>query len=733
MVRLLLQLCCWNLSLGTVLLGAESRDSESTTTAPTQLSCELLTNPEATTIHDPQPELAWICGMGESAFQQSAYQIEVCKAAARDRINEQTVWDTGRVDSDQSIDVEYAGAVLQPGGRYVWRVRTWDNEGRQSPWSDWQSFRMAIDLNSSTSLYAVETVPRAAQKLTKLRPSKYLVDFGKDAFGYLDLKVPPIGRPRTLEVHFGEKLRRGRIDRRPGGSIRHFRVRVEIPARVSTVSVRPPRDERNTSGNAILLPERIGVIAPFRYVELIGELKDLNVANVSRVQVQYPFDDGASDFQSSDATLNTIWQLCKYSIQATTYCGIYVDGDRERIPYEADAYINQLAHYGVDREYALARHSHEYLLIHSTWPTEWKQHSILMAWADYCYTGNKESLKRHYELLKRKKLLTPAERSDCLMDTSGPRFRDIVDWPEVERDGFEMRPINTVVNAFHYATLTRMARIASVLGHGEDESLFKDKARTLRKEFNRVLWNTARECYVDGVGSEHSSIHANLFPLAFGLVPAEREHSVVQFLKSRGMQCSVYAAQYLLEGLYCVDEDQYALELLRSRDQRSWYNMIRCGSTITMEAWDQEFKPNLDWNHAWGAAPADLIPRYLVGVRPLEPGFKQVLIQPRPGDLENFSARVPSLRGPIGVQYDHEDGMTKLIVDVPGNCSANVGVPIADENIPTDLRWNDSQVAVNVRGKHAWIDGVPPGRHAFIARFLATANVDVPVSEASAR
>lgn len=69
--------------------------------------------------------------------------------------------------------------------------------------------------------------------------------------------------------------------------------------------------------------------------------------------------------------LNRVWELCRYSVKATSFAGIYVDGDRERIPYEADALLNQLCHYSVDREFTLARRSHEYLLNHATWPTEW--------------------------------------------------------------------------------------------------------------------------------------------------------------------------------------------------------------------------------------------------------------------------------------------------------------------------------------------------------------------------
>jgi hypothetical protein len=42
-----------------------------------------------------------------------------------------------------------------------------------------------------------------------------------------------------------------------------------------------------------------------------------------------------------------------------------------------------------------------------------------------------------------------------------------------------------------------------------------------------------------------------------------------------------------------------------------------------MEAWDDSFKPNQDWNHPWGAAPGNIIVRHLAGIRPLEPGFKK--------------------------------------------------------------------------------------------------------------
>ena len=110
------------------------------------------------------------------------------------------------------------------------------------------------------------------------------------------------------------------------------------------------------------------------------------------------------------------------------------------------------------------------------------------------------------------------------------------------------------------------------------------------------------------------------------------------------MACSVYGAQYLLEAVYRLGMDDYALELMTAEHDRGWLNMLRSGSTVTLEAWDWRYKNNLDWNHAWGAAPANIIPRFLAGVRPAEPGFARVLVAPRPGKLLSFDAQAPTTR-----------------------------------------------------------------------------------------
>ena len=527
-----------------------------------------------------------------------------------------------------------------------------------------------------------------------------LFDFGKDAFGkvIVSLKHP---QDDSLILHVGEKIRSPfSVDREPGGSVRYQRVVLKTIAGVNNYEVPFRADQRNSNPPAVILPDSFGVIMPFRYVEIENGRIPVSDISVKQKKYAYRFNDDASYFSCSDTTLNKVWDLCKYSIKATSFCGLYVDGDRERIPYEADAYINQLGHYCIDNDYSMARNTNEYFMKHPTWPTEWLLHTVLLFYNDYMYTGDPEPLIKHYEALKLK-LLMDLEREDGLITVATSkvnndfmkrlgfsneklRFKDIVDWPpsqqetgwklatpEGERDGYDMVQVNTVVNTFYYAGLVHMAEIAGWMGKRRDSIFFMQKSLKTRNAINTKLFDAKKGIYLDGESSAHSSLHANMFSLAFGLVADEHKKTVTDFIKTRGMACSVYGAQYLLEGLYAAGEADYALSLMTATHDRSWYNMIRCGSTITMEAWDMKYKPNSDWNHAWGAAPANIIPRGLWGIRPVLAGQKKIIIQPQMASLTQSRIKVPFLNGSIQAEFTKDkNNREQYVILIPGDMKA---------------------------------------------------------------
>jgi alpha-L-rhamnosidase len=350
--------------------------------------------------------------------------------------------------------------------------------------------------------------------------------------------------------------------------------------------------------------------------------------------------------------------------------------------------------YAVDREFTMPRYSFEYLLRHPTWPTEWKFHMIFIAWADYLQTGNTDLLRRYCDTLKPDLLAWAATGNGLIKGFPGfpqKTNSDVVDWPPGDRDGFIIKNgeylnwTNSVNNAFYYRSLQIMANIATAIGRPSDAAAYADMAAQVYKSYNTAFWDSDSQSYMDGVGTTHSSAHANFFPLAFGLVPANRKEAVVSYLHSRfaadgGMPASVYGAQYLLEALFQSGDADTALALMTTNGPRGWLNMINMGSTLTTEAWNFDDKKNMDWNHAWGAAPGNLISRFVLGVRPVTPGYGQILIQPHLGTtLSYVRGTVPTIRGPVSIQVTNAPGTFQVHVNIPGNMTATVLLPEFNE------------------------------------------------------
>ncbi|SHE75182.1 Arylsulfatase A [Mariniphaga anaerophila] len=672
---------------------------------PSGLAVEYIRDPRYAQIIDSKPEFSWI--VPRKAVLQKAYQILVASQKEQIDNNIGDMWNSGQVRTGASTNVEYAGAPLKPNTGYFWKVRIFDEDNRTSEYSAPQKFVTGTFNQrqiTTPNWFLVEKIKPT--HFTRRADDSYFIDFGKDAFGTFEIDYSA-ATPEILTIHLGEKLLDGKIDRAPGGTIRYQKVLLEVAPGKKNYQIRLTPDKRNTNEMAVALPDSFLVIMPFRYVE-IENAKNLTADDVTQVAYFNYFEENTSAFLSSDTILNRVWELCKYSQKATSFAGFYVDGERERIPYEADAYLNQLSHYAVDNEYAIARRTIEYFMEKPTWPTEWQLHVAMLFFQDYMYTGNTELIEHYYDELKYKTLMalevedgfistfSPAHNGELMMnlgfaDTT-KRLRDIVDWPQKggfggvvgEDDGFVFKPVNTVINSLYYQNMKIMAEFAALLGRTDDELDFNLRAARVKKSINQQLYNHEKGYYTDGLGTEHGSVHANMFPLAFGIVPDEYKQRVVEHIKSRGMACSVYGAQYLMEAVYNAGAADYGLELMTATHDRSWYNMIKVGSTISMEAWDMKYKPNSDWNHAWGAVPANIIARYLWGIQPKKPGFEVVSISPQMGDLKSCSIKVPVIRGEISGEYQRiNNRLTKYSIDLPGNVFGEFKIALSPQDVVT--------------------------------------------------
>ena len=123
--------------LSTVVAGLRSSDVR-----VGDLRCEYLTEPLGLDV--PQPRLSWRLESHRRGQRQTAYQVLV--ASSEDMLKEgrADLWDTGKVTSDQSIHVAYAGRPLTSRTRCWWKVRVWDGDDQASAFSDVAAWEMGL-------------------------------------------------------------------------------------------------------------------------------------------------------------------------------------------------------------------------------------------------------------------------------------------------------------------------------------------------------------------------------------------------------------------------------------------------------------------------------------------------------------------------------------------------------------------------------------------------------------
>jgi len=131
------------LGLAAVLLGLTALTSPSQAEVrPTRLRCEYLVNPSGVTA--TRPRLSWILDADGYAVVQSAYQVLVASDPTTLDGHHGDLWDSGKVPTEDSLHIAYAGQPLRSGQRVHWKVRAWDGDGLASAWSQPASWQMGL-------------------------------------------------------------------------------------------------------------------------------------------------------------------------------------------------------------------------------------------------------------------------------------------------------------------------------------------------------------------------------------------------------------------------------------------------------------------------------------------------------------------------------------------------------------------------------------------------------------
>ncbi|MGL5018710.1 MAG: family 78 glycoside hydrolase catalytic domain, partial [Luteolibacter sp.] len=110
--------------------------------------------------------------------------------------------------------------------------------------SPMRTLLLTLALAASCGGAPVHLVDEKPVAIQRLDANTILVDFGRTAFGNIEL-IPPADAAKTVTVHFGEDLRKGRINRKPPGTVRYASTPVRLGGAERLIAA-PPADARNT-------------------------------------------------------------------------------------------------------------------------------------------------------------------------------------------------------------------------------------------------------------------------------------------------------------------------------------------------------------------------------------------------------------------------------------------------------------------------------------------------------
>ena len=146
------------LLISIIALAFLSCNKETSQLEVSDLTCEYLKNPLGVDVLAPR--LSWKLESDERGQKQTAYRVLVASSEAQLADNTGDLWDTGKIDSDQSIQLAYAGKNLESSMQCFWQVMVWDVDGKPSTWSEPAQWSMGLlKLKDWTAMWITNPTP----------------------------------------------------------------------------------------------------------------------------------------------------------------------------------------------------------------------------------------------------------------------------------------------------------------------------------------------------------------------------------------------------------------------------------------------------------------------------------------------------------------------------------------------------------------------------------------------
>ena len=506
-----------------------------------------------------------------------------------------------------------------------------------------------------------------------------VIDFGREVTGHLRLTFEGVTAGQRVDIGYDEILNRDGLPN-PRRTYVHFADRAYLRQDQRELAIYGGRGFR------------------FILLDVSAGKGGLALTGARLEERTYPVPLQGT-FRSSDAELDRLYRI---GLLTTRLCMLdsYVDcPGRERVMWMDMAVEAQCGIYGFG-DSALWRHC-LYLFAQNVSRLEFVAGAIkgfapcdydpllvsytmyyLLSVCDYySYSGDLETCEALFPtLMKQFEILRKFTTPEGLINDKWPGWGTFLDWSAMDYGG-----ISSCNSAIYIRAHREVAKLARALGRDDTAQELDQSAAALANAYRRAFWAPEEGLFVDalydGRPSAVRSQLANVFGVWAGLTTEEETRPLLARVMDKRALLPITSGDYRLKpgfkpqtgGLVPIGtpglgfllaqvlfENGFAREALDYL-RENWVPISRNGTFA--EHFGSDY--NTSYCHGWGAGPVMQLPAYVLGIRPVAPGWQAIEIAAQTAGLEWAEGTVPTPMGDISVKWRIVDGKPKLEYKVP--------------------------------------------------------------------
>ena len=286
-------------------------------------------------------------------------------------------------------------------------------------------------------------------------------------------------------------------------------------------------------------------------------------------------------------------------------------------------------------------------------------------WTYYMNTGDKATVAYAYPAVRR------------YLATYHPGEDGLMAWHQGEwnwGDWGDHRDLRLLQNLWYVLALQSAAEMAGLAGESEQAAAYRTQMTALQEAIRSRCWTGTCYRYPEYAGETDDRVNA-LAVLA-GVATEEQYEAIFEVLKAEE-HASPYMEKYVMEALFAIGHGDYAL----ARERKRYDFMVNHPFHDTLfETWNVGVDGNWDCgsvNHAWSGGPLAVFPTKMLGLCPLEAGWKRFSVRPDPAVFDSCSLFFRTVAGPVSVSVKGK--VMKLTV--PKGTEAEVEIPLTGKRM----------------------------------------------------